>query len=287
MNTTFQISSPVVIGGVGGSGTRVITQILMDSGFYMGSELNKFNDNLWFTLLFKRPSWLRNHAKKDKSLIFVGLEILTKSMVGISGLSDAEIDFITNAADDCVHPGLIDTTSIMRGTKGIDFSKYVGWGWKEPNTHMYLEYLVHYFKNLKYIHVIRHGLDMAYSNNQQQLFNWGPLFGVSIPSSVKQLPKAALEYWVKSNQKAINIGKQMGVKRFLLQNFDKLCSSPPSEIENILKFLELDKRQIELSHLCSLVEKPRSSERYKQHDLSILRREDIETVGKLGFTIEM
>jgi hypothetical protein len=47
-------ASPVIIGGVGGSGTRLIAQMLKELGFYLGSDLNSANDNLWFTLLFKR-----------------------------------------------------------------------------------------------------------------------------------------------------------------------------------------------------------------------------------------
>ena len=33
-------AAPVVVGGVGGSGTRVIAQLLKTIGFYMGSDLN-------------------------------------------------------------------------------------------------------------------------------------------------------------------------------------------------------------------------------------------------------
>ena len=51
--------APVAIGGVGGSGTRLIAQLLMEVGFYLGDDLNEANDTLWFTLLFKRPEILR------------------------------------------------------------------------------------------------------------------------------------------------------------------------------------------------------------------------------------
>ena len=49
---------PCAIGGLGGSGTRVVAQILRDVGIFMGTDLNGANDNLWFTLLFKRPKIL-------------------------------------------------------------------------------------------------------------------------------------------------------------------------------------------------------------------------------------
>ena len=45
---------PVAVGGVGGSGTRLIAQVLLELGYYLGGDLNESLDNLWFTLLFKR-----------------------------------------------------------------------------------------------------------------------------------------------------------------------------------------------------------------------------------------
>ena len=49
-------AAPIVIGGIGGSGTRVVTQLLQSLGFDMGSDLNESLDDLGFTALFKRPS---------------------------------------------------------------------------------------------------------------------------------------------------------------------------------------------------------------------------------------
>lgn len=49
------LPGPVAIGGVGGSGTRVFAEILRGFGFYIGDCLNGALDNLWFTLLCKRP----------------------------------------------------------------------------------------------------------------------------------------------------------------------------------------------------------------------------------------
>jgi len=67
---------------------------------------------------------------------------------------------------------------LIRQSPEENQDQYKGWGWKEPNTHIYLEFLSKYFSDLKYIFVIRHGLDMAFSKNQAQLYNWGNLLGV-------------------------------------------------------------------------------------------------------------
>ena len=49
-------TAPVVIGGIGGSGTRVVAGLLQQLGFDIGSDLNDSLDDLSFTALFKRPA---------------------------------------------------------------------------------------------------------------------------------------------------------------------------------------------------------------------------------------
>ncbi len=68
-NVDNKHDSPVAIGGVGGSGTRVVAQLLMKLGFYIGSDLNKANDNLWFVLLFNRIEILSIPDDQFKALL--------------------------------------------------------------------------------------------------------------------------------------------------------------------------------------------------------------------------
>src|SRR6185503_7042610 len=48
---------PIVIGGVGGSGTRVVADVLMRLGVHLGCALNHAWDNMLFVQLFKRLRW--------------------------------------------------------------------------------------------------------------------------------------------------------------------------------------------------------------------------------------
>ena len=68
-------AAPVVVGGVGGSGTRVIAQLLQSLDFDMGSDLNESLDDLSFTALFKRPSlWpINQHLSQLKEALDVYL----------------------------------------------------------------------------------------------------------------------------------------------------------------------------------------------------------------------
>ena len=64
-NENLEMQPLVAVGALGGSGTRVIAQILMDLGVDLGGVLNEPNDNLIFTALFKSPKWYQLSNKED------------------------------------------------------------------------------------------------------------------------------------------------------------------------------------------------------------------------------
>ena len=310
MTDRSQCCGPIVIGGVGGSGTRVVAAFLRELGVYMGDDLNAPNDNLWFTLLFVRPKWF---VESSDEVVFKGLRLFEKVMMGHPDMSRDEICFIYRAAiemlfSDYLHLGkdrrilpikrvatvwplkrfailmwLTRRLSTMIRPKGFEPSTHIGWGWKEPNSHVYIKYLCESFSSLKYIHVIRHGLDMAYSSNQAQLDNWGSLFGVQMPDSSESLPRASLTYWIRANETAMTLGKQLLGDRFLIINFDELCLAPPREIEKTINFLEISDKDVDMVKLYRMCTTPSSLGRYKEHDLGIFDKDAIQRVRELGF----
>ncbi|MEW4154140.1 hypothetical protein Q0N88_30770 [Bacillus thuringiensis] len=48
-------NGPVVIGGIGGSGTRVVAKLLKTMGYYFGDSDECTNDNIDFFHLFGDP----------------------------------------------------------------------------------------------------------------------------------------------------------------------------------------------------------------------------------------
>ena len=73
----MDLKSNLFIGALGGSGTRVIAQIVNQLGYYIGDDLNKPNDNLVFTRLFKNPEWYKTTDQKE---IYSRLEIFDEYM---------------------------------------------------------------------------------------------------------------------------------------------------------------------------------------------------------------
>ncbi|MEM7358799.1 MAG: sulfotransferase [Pseudomonadota bacterium] len=237
----FKQLGPIAVGGVGGSGTRLVSKILCDLGIYMGSSLNHSLDNLWFTALMKNPEWFQQFPTDRQ--VYRSLRLFEQAMTTglattvseddkkvIEGISDI------NEKRDIAVPSRAHFDELLN-SKAPNHDKFIGWGWKEPNSHVFLKQMVKYFDQLKYIHVIRNGLDMAYSPNQQQLNNWGSFFGIDQRRTNRSSASKSLDYWIAANQRAIKVGEASLKDRFLLLNYDKLCTSPDIEIQKLLQFM--------------------------------------------------
>ena len=292
MNTKTQPrpdQNSVAIGGVGGSGTRLIADILIKLGFYMGGSLNEAHDNLWFTLLFKRPDWFDLLPPDD--VINDAVTLLQKAMT--TGLSsnalESETNHIWNAVEQLERSNRTtgasrDTAEQLITSNPPNFERQIGWGWKEPNTHIFLPQMYASIQGLKYIHVIRNGLDMALSKNQQQLQNWGAFFSLQNLTGNSSLTSQSLDYWIAANNRAIEIGTRQYGDRFLLINYDQFCLSPSKGINGLANFLEVALSPEKTGRLMQSI-RPKSIGRYKDIDINSFSRSQLESVRKLGFNI--
>ncbi len=288
-------NGPVVIGGIGGSGTRVIAEILRNLNFYIGNDLNDSVDNLIYTLLFKRRKWFYKN-RNNRKIIYRGLNILEKVMTGRRSFSVPEYIFILNAAVSMSRhghnmerngSGLWPMKRVAKIFNSVQFNihTYAGWGWKEPNSHLLIDYMNDFFPNFKYIYATRNGLDMAFSQNQQQLFNWGPLFGVDLPKTDHDIPLASFRYWVKANRLALEKWENLGPKRFFWINYDQLCLDPKTEIRKLFSFLEVDVDEDIFRKCAELPKIASSTGRFKNHDISGFDHEDLMFLKSLNFEI--
>jgi len=264
------------IGGLGGSGTRVLAEILHSVGFSLGSPLNKELDNIMFSTLFKNPIWLQSASLKAQSQ---RLQIFHKASNGIK-LSNSELKAFNLATDSNT---LINLPKDFKLSQ-IELSKSQKWGWKEPNSLIYLNQINTFYPKIKFILMIRHGLDMAFSTNKQQLGNWGKHIFKEEWTEISQLapPIQQLKYWLKANQTAISYGKSRMRERFIICHFEKLCLEPSQEIERILSILNESLSSEKLEELSNIPESPKSLGRYRKEDISIFTPKDIAEVFKIN-----
>ena len=136
------------------------------------------------------------------------------------------------------------------------------------------------YKNMKYIHVARNGLDMAHSRNQNQLRLWGRYF---LNEKFDITPYYSLKYWCIVHKRVIQIGESMK-DNFLFLNYDQLCVNPEEGIKQLLDFLG-EKPDSLMPHLVTLVKRPDSIGRFRLHGTEMFAEEDIAFVKSLMFDV--
>ena len=127
---------------------------------------------------------------------------------------------------------------------------------------------------------MRHGLDMAFSENLNQLALWGEDV---LGQPVELTPKYALAYWVKVHENLdIKLSKFKKTETLII-HFEDLCEDPHSTISKILKFSDVKTSANQLDALCAGVNRPDTFGRYKHYDLSQLNKDDIKSLEKFNY----
>lgn len=242
-------ASPLAIGGVGGSGTRLIQELMQSAGYWMGDRLNSTLDDMRFS----------------------------ESLVTEEALTCSEIRF-----DELLRQYL-DQLVDVHGLPALEALDVMpNWGWKEPNTHLHMHRIALRIPNIRYVHVLRNGLDMAFSANQQQVMRWGEhLLGHPIDGS----PRHSLRYWVLVHRRIQANCMRLG-NRFLMLNYDRLCTRPDEELPALLRFAGVDPKSDLLARLRPLIKPPESIGRFRQHGLHEFDAADVDYVRSLGFDVD-
>ncbi len=271
---------PVALGGIGGSGTRVLAGLLHRLGYYLGDDLNEALDNIWFTLMFKRRSILVESETDFRSLA----ALFVSRMAGIVTLSDPERARIFQLAEQerLQHPRgwLIERARSFCNGKTV---KRPGqpWAWKEPNTHIVIDRMFACHPGLRYIHVVRHPLDMAVSDNQNQLQNWGPIF---LDRDIAIGPRLSLAYWCLAHRRMVHFMRSWP-ERTLMIDFDALCIAPDAHCANIATLLGTALPDNVLAEFRQFIHRPESAGRFRRSDLGQYDPGDLAYVAELGYPL--
>lgn len=191
---------PLVIGGTGGSGTRLVARLIRTMGVDLGSDVNDSEDALSFVSLIDRyVDRIVSSKRVDDDAFKHDLEIAVRDhLAAVSGQS---------------------------------------WGWKNPRSIYLLPLLDRLIPQIHFIHVIRHGLDMALSENRNQLNMHGEaVLGKSVHDLRPTLGAALL--WQTVNNSAADYGETMRDRYFLVR-FEDVCESPDRALAPVAAALNL------------------------------------------------
>lgn len=238
------VPGPTIIGGTGGSGTRVVARVVRRGGMYIGTglygsedppELGIFSDR-WINLFMTRERW--------------GLpEAVEAAMAGE----------LAKALER--HLAALDGTAVM-------------WGWKEPRSIFLLPFFERHLPGMRFVHVVRDGRDMAFSANQNQLNKHGHTLLEPLETQQSQ-PVRSMLLWSRLNLLAADHGARVLGPRYHRLRFEDLCHQPAETLARLFDFLGLDRGATGAAR--AEVEAPPSLGRWRMEDAAML--ESLERHG--------
>ena len=192
--------SPVAVGGSGGSGTRLVVQMLRALGVDMGNDCNPAGDAMPFVPLYDRFN-----------------NLFLSGRLGRSAFVDQLLQCFAQH-----HAGM---------------PQQAPWGWKNPRSIYLLPLLDRVIPGLRYVHVVRDGLAMSSSANQAQLAKHGDTV---LPPSMRDLPDStrSLLLWAIVNSAAADYGQTMG-SRYLRVRYEDMCEDPAGATRRLACALHL------------------------------------------------
>lgn len=248
-----RIAQPIVVAALGGSGTRVLGQLLLESGVYLGRRVDPgtldsidlrpfFNAHL--APLFDEPEldppaacrdfnrWIRAHLRR-----------------------------IPGEQDD--------------------------WGFKNPRSLWVLPFLSRRFPGMRLIHVVRDGRDMARSSNRFLLDTHGrALLGERWSG---RAVRDQFELWALGNARAADAFDQHFGSRAIRVRYEDLCADPTIVIERLLDFLKRPMPRASIERLAASIEPSPGIGRgltTDDEDLKAAARRHAAVLARFGYSAE-
>jgi Sulfotransferase family len=245
-------ADPLVVGAVGGSGTRVFTRIARDAGVFMGGDVDSQEDSRPMSRFYS--------------------EFATDFLAANGQLDDDGSDTLLRRLAECLRAHL-------EGLPGPDHP----WGVKNSRSMLMLPVWDRCFPEMRFLHVIRDGRDMAYSETGNQVRRHGrAVLGADMELPP---PQRAMLWWARVNSAAADYGEARLGRRYMRVRLEDLCARPKRTIRSLFDFIDA---QGDRKEAIAEVDPPPSLGRWRQHPesevapLVALGRTALERFGYVG-----
>lgn len=244
-------TSPVIIFGTGGSGTRFVAEMTRHLGYDLGSDVNRSLDSI------RIREYLEQHG-----------DAYIRAVPWMATIHDGQHEVgRSQATNHYRHLERAVTEHRATTTSAL-------WGWKNPRSILVLPLLVDLFPNAVFIHVVRDGRDMALSRNQNQVMKHGHL--VDPTGELTPLHRSAA-YWSWTNTAAHKYLQTSGRASSLLVRYEDACSQPGKTLDKMMDLLESNNNPDPISPQAISIGRWRQQPTPVQDQLRYWAREGLET----------
>jgi len=233
---------PLVITGIGNSGTRVFMWLARAAGCFMGIRINDSGDALELVELADRwcepvhSAWAEGRPPPEPARFMREL-----------------------------------ATCVQRHRHGIP-GQQAPWGWKQPRSVHLLPLLCEAYPDLRVVHVIRDGRDIAFGRKIHLRISWKPGNPFGVPSALldRPTPVQAAALWSETNMLVADLGERDLGERYLRVSLESLCADPPGVAHAIERFSVGSDGAISPEQLTELVVTPPTLGRWREEDGAVL-----------------
>jgi len=236
-------SSPVFVMGRGGSGTRLMSSMVQELGFFFGNKINPSQDSI------------------DWKAPIVGLALKHGAQIELPlKISEKEQNDLILAAIKSLKPKF--------GTL-IDRQPTPPWGFKIPHLVLVFPLLAETFPNARFIHLVRHPVPSSVSKSRRKAdktsrpgggqgrvllppaiqYAKGEVKGTGemiTPAQLKDIPiwKLNAYSWNHQVDRAHEYGTQFLKDRYLEILYEDACNRPQIEMNRLTEFLGLREHKV-------------------------------------------
>jgi len=201
---------PLIIGALGGSGTRAVTRILRDAGWWMGGKLDASTED----------------SLPMREFLAKWFERLLDANASPQMLEDARGQFAAAMAEH--RQGMADAGA--------------PWGWKNPRNMWLIPFFAAVYPHIRFVHMLRDGRDMSHSKNAYFL-RW---HGDRLMPGWRHKPRAAqMELWALGNRRAAAAARTHSGVDYHLLRYEDLCSDPATTIATLFRFSGTSSERVE------------------------------------------
>ena len=196
---------PVLIGALGGSGTRSLVRVLRAAGIEFGQ-------------------WTDPHT--EDALAF---------RVFLARYFDPIIDSLQGGKP-VPHAAERAFEEAVRVHRSGHAEPGAPWGWKNPRNMWLLPFYAGFFPGLRFVHLVRDGRDMALSENRFLLTEHGAAVGLD--EWALDPVSAQLGLWARGNLWAARCAQRyLAADAYHVVRYEDLCHEPAAALQDLLEFV--------------------------------------------------
>ena len=274
----IQESSPVFVMGRGGSGTRLMSSMVQELGFFFGNKINASQDSI---------DW-------------------KAAIVGLAMKQGAQVNIPSGAGGDVKKSLLLAAEKSLSRKFGpkILLDSIPPWGFKIPHLVLVFPLVAEVFPNSRFVHLVRHPVPSSVSKSKRKAdktsrgnggqgltllpnameYAKGEKIGkeeVMTKGDLKGIPAWKLNAYSWNHQvdRAHEYGTQFLKDRYLEVLYEDACDRPQIQMNRLTSFLDLPEREMKTEIKLS------PSSAYDKNDTNKAVWEVCkETAKKFGYT---